>query len=228
MKRWTTLAETTLPGTDQTMVLAERDGTRVIRVGGRELMSSRHSHSEQELARIACKGLRTKPDVEVLIGGLGLGLTLREALAVLGSDATVHVAELVGAVVQWHRDPATGLADISKHAVDDPRTRIIDGDVADVLTKARGGQFHAIMLDADNGTTAMCSPGNASLYERDGIAAVRRALRPDGTAVWWSAQAEPRFADRVGRAGFKVTCELVRGHADGGPRHTLVVARPIG
>ncbi len=204
------------------MTLARRDGVTAIRVNGRELMSSRHHASEQRLAAVACAPWVKTRDARVLIGGLGLGFTLREALSVLGPGATVEVAELVPEVVAWNRDASLGLA---HRELDDPRTHILDGDVYDIIA-AHPGRWNAVMLDADNGTTAMNSPGNQRLYEDSGILSVMGALRPGGIAVWWSAQAEPIFAKKLGRAGFDVKVETVRGHEGGsGPRHTLLIAR---
>ena len=221
MKKWEKIAEITT-GAGHVMTLASRDGVTAIRVNGRELMSSRHHASEEKLATVACTPWHQTKDARVLIGGLGLGFTLRQALKVLGPSATVEVAELIPEVVAWNKDPALGLA----HAeLADPRTIIREGDVHDIISSGHG-QWNAVMLDADNGTTAMNSPGNQRLYEDSGILAVMGALKPGGVAVWWSAQAEPIFAKKLGRAGFDVTVETVRGHASGsGPRHTLLIAR---
>jgi spermidine synthase len=220
MKRTTVLEQLTTPD-GSTMALVEHDGARIIRVNGRELMSTRHSYSEEQLGVIACQGLAQQKDVRVLIGGLGLGFTLRAALATLGRSAKVVVAELLADVVTWNRNPAYELAAAE---LADPRTEVIIGDVADVLERSRN-PFDAIMLDADNETTAMNTAGNRSLYHAAGLAKVRSKLEPHGTVVYWSAGEDPQLAKRLTAAGFEVEVRRVRKHPTAGGYHVLLVAR---
>jgi spermidine synthase len=220
VKKTTVLEQVKTPD-GSTMALAEHDGNYIIRVDGRELMSTRHSFSEEELGRVACAPLSTKPKAKVLIGGLGLGFTLRAALKALGADAEVLVAELMPEVVAWNKNPAYPLA---KDELADRRVRVQIADVYEVIRKSMG-RFDAIMLDADNGTTAMMTEGNDRLYAKEGLVLVQAALRPGGRVVYWSAQAEPIFAKQMGKAGFKVEHLRVRAHESGGAQHTLLVGR---
>ena len=222
MKKWTLLEQMTTPD-GSTLSLAEHDGTYAIRVNGRELMSSRHSYSEEQLAVVACRPLRSSKGARVLIGGLGLGFTLRAALATLGRDAQVLVAELLPEVVAWSRNPAYGLASA---ALADPRTQIEIADVARVIERSEA-RFDAIMLDADNQTTSMNTAGNARLYQPSGLAAVHRALADQGMAVYWSAGEEPAFVERFAKSGFHVEVLRVPRHPGAKASHFLLVGRRI-
>jgi len=206
-----------------TMSLVERDGEYAIRVDGRELMSTRHCFSEQQLGVVACQGRAERGGTRALIGGLGLGFTLRSALATLGPDARVVVAELMPEVVAWNRNPAYPLG---ADALADPRTEVVIGDVADLLVGSQP-PFDAIMLDADNQTTAMNTAGNSSLYERAGIAQVWRRLRPGGTVVYWSAGEDPILAARLAKIGFVVEVRRVRKHPTAGGHHFLLVGQRL-
>ena len=216
MKQATVLNQVKTPD-GSTLALVERDGEYVLRVNGRELMSTRHSYSEEQLGVVACKGLAQRKAARVLIGGLGLGFTLRAALATLARDARVITAELVPEVVTWNRNPAYPLA---AEALADPRTEIVIGDVADILAKSRD-RFDAIMLDADNQTTSMNTAGNTALFQRAGIAKVWSKLVPGGTVVYWSAGEDPPLAKRLAASGFEVEVHRVRKHATSGGYHML-------
>jgi spermidine synthase len=218
MKRATVLEQTTTPD-GSTMALVERDGEYMIRVNGRELMSTRHSFSEEQLGVVACQGRKQLKGVRVLVGGLGLGFTLRAALAHLGSDARVVVAELIPEVVTWNRNPAYPL---SATALADSRTQLLIGDVADILADSEY-TFDAIMLDADNQTTNMNTAGNSSLYQPAGLMKVWRKLKPGGTVVYWSAGEEPQFTKRLASSGFEVEVQRVRKHPTAGGHHLLIV-----
>jgi spermidine synthase len=218
MKPSTVLEQVKTPD-GSTMALVERDGEYVIRVNGRELMSTRHSFSEEQLGVVACKERARLKGARVLIGGLGLGFTLRAALATLARDASVVVAELIPEVVTWNRNPAYPLASA---ALADPRTQIVLGDVADILVQSKTS-FDAIMLDADNETTSMNTAGNSSLYQPAGIAKVWRKLEPGGTVVYWSAGEEPLLAKRLTAGGFEVEVQRARKHPTGGGYHFLIV-----
>ncbi len=210
---------TTPDGTPIT--LHEHDGAMSIRAGSFELMSSRQHHSEERLAELACDGLRDRDHAAVLIGGLGLGFTLRETLKSVGSDATVVVAELVPAVIAWNRNPAYRLA---ADVIDDQRVEIVARDVADVLTESRG-RFDAIMLDVDNGASGLTKAGNDALYMESGLGTARAALKPGGRLAVWSADNDPRFAARMEEAGFSVESVKARTYPTGGSWNWIFVGK---
>lgn len=201
------------------LTLHEHDGTRSIRVGGVELMSTRQHHSEERMAELACEGLRDRPRAAVLIGGLGLGFTLRETLRHVGPDARVVVAELVPAVVAWNRDPAHGLA---ADVIDDPRVEIVVGDVAELLHESRC-RFDAIMLDVDNGAAGLTAAANDRLYVAAGLGAARAALKPGGRLAVWSAGVDPAFARALEEAGFDVEVVKARTHPTGNSWNCIFV-----
>jgi spermidine synthase len=210
---------TTPDGTPLT--LHEHDGVFTIRVGGVELMSSRQHHSEERLAELACAGLRARPGVRVLVGGLGMGFTLRAALTHLAPQAAVVVVELVPAVVAWNRTAAYGLG---ADALADPRVELVEGDVAAVIRGGRG-RFDAVILDVDNGARGLSVESNDGLYGAQGLAMAKAALRPGGCLAVWSSADDPAFADRMRRAGFAVTIEKARVHARGGGWTTIFIGR---
>ena len=219
MKRVERLGEATAP--DGTVLeLYRRDGDYGIRVGGEELMSTRRHHSEDVLAEVACEPFRDRPEARVLIGGLGLGFTLRAALRVLPSDARVVVAEIVEEVIRWNRNPEFALA---SDALADPRVEVLHDDVANVLRENPKG-FDAIMLDVDNGAAAMTTKGNAGLYRAEGIRQAAAALRPGGRLVYWSAGEDAAFEAALRRAGLSVETRRVRAHPTVKSWHNLFVA----
>jgi spermidine synthase len=217
MKPWETLAHTTTPD-GSAMRLSCRDGEYVIWVDGRSLMSSRAHGSEESLAEAGCGHLRGMAAPRVLVGGLGMGYTLRAALDVLPADARVVVAELVPEVVTWNRDPLGALAG---HPLRDKRVRVAVEDVGFTL-RAHPRRFDAILLDVDNGPAAFATSGNAALYGDAGLAAARRALTDGGVLAVWSAREDRKFEQRLKYAGFRVAVERVRARLKkGGPRHTI-------
>jgi spermidine synthase len=202
------------------ITLYRHDGAYLIRADGVELMSTRRHLSEDQLAEVACAPLREMPQARVLIGGLGLGFTLRAALRELRDDAEVVVAELVPEVIEWNADPRYG---ISVEAMGDPRVRVALDDVTNVL-RASPAAFDAIMLDTDNGPDGMLMSENARLYAMHGIRTTVAALRPGGSIVYWSVGDDPKFASALRGAGLTVTMRRVRAHDTTGPMHTLYVA----
>jgi spermidine synthase len=185
-------------------------------------MSTRRHLSEDRLAETACAPIRDVPSARVLIGGLGLGFTLRAALRELRDDAEVVVAELLAEVITWNANPAY---DLSAEAMRDPRVRIVHDDVVNVL-RANPGGFDAMMLDTDNGPDGMLMSENAHLYSRYGIGLTIAALRPRGTIVYWSVADDTKFVHLLQQAGLAVKSLRVRAHATSGPMHTLYVATP--
>jgi len=184
-------------------------------------MSTRHHHSEDKLAEFACAGLREHRGARVLIGGLGLGFTLRSALQILGNDAQVTVAEIMKCVIQWNQNAKYPLG---SDALADSRTIVLEGDVAQII-KENPKEFDSIILDIDNGAVAMSASDNQHLYSHDGIQAIKRALRPNGCLAIWSASEDPKFAKSMNKWGFDVQTEQVSAHTHGGGWHTLFIGR---
>lgn len=194
----------------------------MIVVGGNELMNSRMSGSEEALALLTCERLRNRETPHLLIGGYGMGFTLRAALEALPSGAVVTVAELVPEIIHWARGP---MAKLTAGCLDDPRVRIASGDVADLIAKS-SGVYDAILLDVDNGPDALTRDTNDRLYSAAGLAAARRALRPQGILAVWSAAADASFTRRLRQSGFAVEEIAVRARSNGkGPRHTIWLAQ---
>lgn len=217
MKAWELLGQTCTPDRSD-MRLTRRDDEYVILVNGKTLMSSRMHGSEEALARVACRYLRTTEQPRVLVGGLGMGFTLRATLDVLPPDAIVTVAELVPAVVEWNRGP---LALLAGHPLKDRRVRIDVGDVGFTL-RANPGRFDVILLDVDNGPAAFTAPDNRGLYDNAGVAAAYAALRSGGALAVWSAWDDAKFEQRLRFHGFVVEVERVRARLKkGGPWHRI-------
>jgi spermidine synthase len=217
MTSWELLGETCTPdGT--VMRLTRRGHVYAILVNARTLMSSDLHGSEEALATIACRHARTLEQPRVLVGGLGMGFTLRATLDLLPPDAMVRVVELVPAVVEWNRGP---LGPVAGHPLDDPRVRIEVGDVGFTL-RANPGGFDAILLDVDNGPAALTTLANHGLYDNGGVAASYAALRIGGALAVWSAWEDRKFEQRLRFHGFVAQVDRVRARLKkGGPRHTI-------
>jgi spermidine synthase len=222
MKPWKTLDRAPTPDGGE-YLLQEHDGTFVIRVDGKELMSSRTHGSEQAMAQAAFP-MGPPPDARVLIGGLGLGFTLRAVLDVLPPHGSVVVGELSEAVLRWNREQ---LAPLAGRPLEDLRAHVELGDVRSLMRKAKP-RFHAVLLDVDNGPSAMTAQDNASLYDEAGIVTCYEALRPGGTLVVWSAGPDARYLERLERCGFEARARTVASRGEGGRRHVLFLAtRPV-
>jgi spermidine synthase len=191
------LAETRTPDGSR-FSLHEHDGEYFLKLNGRQLMGSNNTVSECLLADLACDFPKSVDAPRVLIGGLGLGFSLRRVLELTGSRASVVVAELLPDVVAWNRQ---FLMDLNGKLLDDPRVEIFTGDVFDSL-KRGPGRFDAILLDVDNGPTSFVQAKNSRLYNSNGLSLIRRALRSGGRVAFWSAEKEPAFLGQLGRAGF--------------------------
>lgn len=203
--------------------LTRRGNEYIILANGKSLMSSRMHGSEEALATLACREARTREEPCVLVGGLGMGFTLRATLDLLPRNARVVVAELVPAVVQWNRGP---LGPLAGHPLKDKRVRIEERDVAVTLRTSRG-KFDAVLLDVDNGPAAFTSADNARLYNDEGLAAARAALKVGGVLAIWSAREDRKFEQRLRYGGFSVEAERVRARLKkGGPHHVIFLARP--
>jgi spermidine synthase len=203
------------------MKLIRRDDEYIILVDGAILMSSRMHGSEEALATFACQRVRRLKQPSVLIGGLGMGFTLRTTLDLLPQDATVVVAELVPAVVEWNRGP---LGPLAKHPLEDKRVRVETGDVI-VTLSLRLGQFDAVLLDVDNGPAAFSASNNAGLYDSRGIAVARAALKTEGVLAVWAAQDDRKFEQRLRDGRFDVQVRRPRGRLKkGGARHAIFLS----
>jgi spermidine synthase len=220
VKRWISL-DKTLTAEGKTISLEEHDGSYAIRVDGAMLMSTRQHASEERLAELACAHLKRKRGARVLIGGLGFGFTLKAALSALSPDAAVVVAEVLDAVIAWNRNPAFHLA---ADAMADPRVTVLNQDVGELIRDARGS-FDSIILDVDNGPSALSAAGNERLYNSAGLLSARAALRPEGCAAFWSAVRDPAFERLMAGAGFLVEARSCRSRPDSGRRHTLFLGR---
>ena len=219
MSRSTLLGSARIPDTDVELKLHEHGDRYAISIPGRgELMNTRIHGSEIALAEATLVRLGSRPNLRVLIGGLGMGFTLAAALRTAGDDAEIVVAELVPEVVDWLRGP---VGEPAGHPLDDPRATVHIGDVADRL-RAPGSGFDAILMDVDNGPEGLIRIENDWLYGEAGLRAADRALRPGGILAVWSAADDARFTQRLERAGYRVATETVRPHRRGkGARHHL-------
>jgi spermidine synthase len=215
---WHLLDTSPIPGDDEELRLYQRGAEFSIRVGSYELMNSRVHGSEDALASLVMERM---PDARrVLIGGLGMGFTLAAVLQHASASTNVIIAELVPAVVAWHRGP---LSVVSKGALDDPRVVIREEDVSSVIRTERN--LDAILLDVDNGPAGLTSTHNDRLYDVNGLRAAHAALRPGGILAVWSAGPDERFAKRL-KTMFDVEEVRVRGRgAKGGARYLIWLAR---
>ena len=220
MIRWSLIDTAAMPDDGGELRLMRRGDEYSIMSGAIELMNSRVSGSENALATLACARLRDRPRPHVLIGGFGMGFTLRAALECLGPEARVTVAELVPAVIAWARGP---MAHISGACLEDPRVSLRQGDVGEFI-RSSNGAYDAILLDVDNGPEGLSRKANDRLYDQAGLAAASRALRPGGILAVWSAAPDAGFTRRLGRAGYAVEEVRVRAGRGRGARHVVWIA----
>ena len=221
---WEKIDTARIPGSDGELRLMRRGKEFSIKLGTNELMNSRLSGSEAALATLAAKKIEAVANPRVLIGGLGMGFTLRAALGVFGSEAEIVQAELVPAVIAWARGP---MAEIFGDTLSDPRVSIRETDVTDIIRSHRSG-FDAILLDVDNGPEGLTRKANDALYSSTGLNAAHTALRPGGVLAVWSSGPDPAFAKRLRAAGFEVNEINVRATGrGGGARHVIWIATRI-
>ncbi|WP_066798805.1 hypothetical protein [Sphingomonas soli] len=198
--------------------LFRRGADHMIVLERNELMNSRMSGSEEQLAVMTIERLGARAGLRLLIGGYGMGFTLRAALPMLKKDALVTVAELVPKIIDWATGP---MAELTGEALDDPRVDVVIDDVGRVIRESPGG-YDGILLDVDNGPDGLTRAGNDGLYSDRGLAQARTALRPGGILAVWSAAPDPRFARRFKDAGYQVDEVGVRARSNGkGPRHVI-------
>ncbi len=222
---WSLLDTAQVPGGEGELRLMRRGAEFSIMRGSIALMNSRFSGSEKALATLACERLQARPQPRILIGGLGMGFTLRAALDVLGAKALVDVAELVPAVVAWARGP---MAEVFGDSLTDPRVSVEEIDVGRLIRFGRS-TYDAILLDVDNGPEGLTRAANDGLYDKAGLSAARAALSPGGVLAVWSSGPDPNFTARLRKAGFDVDEVKRRANgARGGARHVVWIATRVG
>lgn len=216
------LATAEVPGGDEPLRLIRRGSEYSIMLGANELMNSRLSGSEEAMSTLAAARIAGVSAPRVLIGGLGMGFTLRTALQAFGARASIEVAELVPEIVDWARGP---MAHLHAGTLENPRVSIHVGDVGGLI-RSSAGRFDAILLDVDNGPDGLSREGNDALYTAQGLQQARAALRPGGVLAVWSSGPDPRFTSRLRKAGFAVEEEIVPARrTGGGARHTIWLAQ---
>ena len=208
MKPFRTLAETTAPDGGR-FTLHEHDGEYFMKLNGRQLMSTTSTASEILLARLACEKLMRHPHPRILIGGLGLGFSLKAVLGSIGKKAEVHVAELLPDVVEWNRKFLGG---VNGNLLNDRRVKVLTEDVFQIIRRTQRERYDAILLDVDNGPTSHVQPKNSRLYSRRGFMRIAQALQPGGRVTFWSATEEPAFGEALVRAGFRVHAVEAKSH----------------
>jgi spermidine synthase len=219
--KWVQLDTATVPDGGGELRLMQRGAELSIMAGSIELMNSRLSGSEEALATLAFARLTGRPRPHVLIGGLGMGFTLRAALAVAPPEARLTVVELVPAVIAWAKGPMAGLFGES---LSDPRVDLRQGDVADLIADGAGA-YDAILLDVDNGPKGLTREANNDLYGPAGLARAKAALRPGGVLAVWSSEPHPPFTARLRKAGFDTLEVPVRARSGRrGARHLIWMA----
>jgi spermidine synthase len=222
---WILIDTAEVPGGGEALRLMRRGTEITIKLGQNELMSSRLFGSEEALATLACFRIKAQPEPRILIGGLGMGFTLRAALAVVGPQARITVVELVPAIIGWARGP---MAELFGDSLSDPRVTLLESDVTRSIAAARGG-YDAILLDVDNGPEGLTRKSNDALYDLPGLRAAYDALRPGGVLAVWSSGPNEKFSARLRTAGF--VAEEIGIRATGkrsGARHVIWIAtRPV-
>ena len=222
---WVHLGTGSVPGERGALRLMQRGEEFSIVVDTIELMNTRRSGSEQALASLACALLHNRPEARVLIGGLGMGFTLRAALDGLGPRARIVVAEIVPDLITWARGP---LAHVFAGSLDDPRVEVVAADVTRLI-QSGPARYDAILLDVDNGPEGLLRQANDRLYDEWGLKRARWALRPGGILGVWSGSPSRKFKARLQRMGFDVEEHRVHSHGgSSGPRHVVWIATTAG
>ncbi|MBZ9774415.1 spermidine synthase [Mesorhizobium sp. CO1-1-8] len=217
---WVQLDSAKTPNGGQELRLKRRGTEFSIMLGTNELMNSRLSGSEEALAKLSCERIAGHRQPTILIGGLGMGFTLRAALAELANDAGIVVAELVPAVVAWARGP---MAEVFGGCLDDPRVTVQEIDVGHLI-RSRPAAWDAILLDVDNGPEGIVHKSNDALYSLQGLGAARNALKPGGVLAVWSQGPDSSFTRRLKQAGFTVEEVSTRANGKRGARHVIWIA----
>ncbi len=217
MTRWELLDRAPTPDGQGELTLLRRNAELSIHIDGAVLMNSRMHGSEEAMVGLACGDVGARG--RVLVGGLGMGFTLAATCGLLGPGVEITVAELSKAVVEWNHGV---VGELAGHPVDDPRVRVVVGDVREQIT----GRWDAVLLDVDNGPGGLTQESNGWLYGREGLSKLHKVLSPRGTLAVWSAHPDLAFTRRLSHAGFRPSTHTVRARANGkGPRHTIWVAK---
>ena len=209
--------------------LHEHDGKIYLKYNGFELMSTSLTFSEQQLADVGCQAIKegrgSRPDhPKVLIGGLGLGFTLKRTLELVGSPATVDVAELMPPLIEWNR---TFLVEHNGPLLEDPRTKIIQGDLFDIVSDKKPGSYDALLLDIDNTPDDLITSGNSRLYTPGFLQTLKKVITPKGCIAYWLSEPAPKFKKLLIKAGFFVEEFASKPHEKSKrSRHCILLARP--
>jgi spermidine synthase len=204
---------------DGTALKLRRRGSEwLILADGRDLMSSQDEPSSRALADIGCAHLDASGPATILVGGLGMGFTMRAALDRVGPGSVVEVAELVPAVVKWNEGE---LGELAGRPLGDPRSVLRVADVRAVIASTRA-RYDAILLDVDNGPDALGPDSNERIYDRRGIADAVRALKPSGVLAVWSFSDDPPFTRRLIAAGLEARTHRVANSRRGRGRHAII------
>lgn len=218
MKPWKILAVANTPD-GSCFELQQHDDNYVIRAERYDLMTSYSHGSEEAMMLLACPNPR--PNACILVGGLGMGYTLAATLALLPPNATAIVSELIPEVVKWNRD---FLGSLAGYPLNDPRTQLVVGDVADVIRGSKV-RFDAVLLDVDNSPDSLTLAQNEWLYTAEGLAAIQRVLRPRGSLAIWLVGTDGTFKRRLRKAGFTTSLHSVRGHNNRGGHYSILIGR---
>nr|WP_297348541.1 hypothetical protein [uncultured Glaciecola sp.] len=220
---WVQLGKAQIPNNGGELTFSQRDAEFSIRLSGirGELMNSRVYNSEKELSQMGCEHITSATTAHVLVGGLGMGFTLSEALRMVSNKSQVTVAELIPEVVEWNRGPLGKCANDPLH---DPRTKIHMGDVKELLTTQQP-TFDAILLDVDNGPEGLTHSDNNWIYSLKGLQDIYKVLRPKGMLAIWSAGPDYLFTVRLKKAGYEVSTRIARARKGKGSKHTIFLAR---
>jgi spermidine synthase len=218
---WILIDTADVPGGGEQLRLMRRGSELTIKLGQNELMSSRLFGSEEALATLASMRIKALAAPRLLIGGLGMGFTLRAALKVLGPQAKITVVELVPAIIAWAHGPMAELFGDSLH---DPRVTLLEADVAKPIAAGRAA-YDAILLDVDNGPEGLTRKSNDALYDLPGLRAAYAALSPGGVLAVWSSGPNEKFTARLRSAGFVAEEIAIRATGKrGGARHVIWIA----
>lgn len=198
MKPTRNLGETRTPDGSR-FSLHEHDGEYSLKLNGTQLMTSSWTTSELLLADEGCRFRKPPVAPRILVGGLGLGFSLKRVLELVGDDAEVSVAELLPEVIAWNRE---FLADLNGQLLDDKRVKVFTVDVYDCIARYGAAHYDAILLDVDNGPDSLVQPGNARLYNRQGLRTIYDSLKPGGRVAFWAAHPERNFVHHLKKTGF--------------------------
>lgn len=227
MKPYIKIDESTMPDGIH-YSLHKHGGEIYLKYNGNELMSTALTFSERQLADIGCQELlegkpSRPPHPRILIGGLGLGFTLKRTLELVGSPATVDVAELMPPLIEWNR---THLVEFNGPLLEDARTVIIQGDLFDIVSKKKPGYYDALLLDIDNTPDDLITKGNARLYSPGFLEKLRQVITPQGCIAYWLSEPAPKFKKLLIKAGFAVEEFASKTHESAKrSRHCLLLAR---